>query len=187
MKYQGSERNLRDIAEQFKDKLSKIKICAFDIDGILTNGLIRYDGDEMGFNRCSHTSDGYGLKLLMRAGLKVGVISGGDSLGVIKRYKENLNLDFTYFGSEDKRDAFLNLLEKYNVEADEVLFMGDELFDIPLLKKAGFSATVPNSSYEVQDIVDYVTLRESGHACVREVIDILRYARNIVPEIPDFD
>ena len=63
--------------------------------------------------------------------------------------------------------------------------MGDELFDIPLLKRAGFSA-VPNAGHEVHEAVDYITQRDSGMACAREVIDILRYAKGIEPEIPTF-
>jgi 3-deoxy-D-manno-octulosonate 8-phosphate phosphatase (KDO 8-P phosphatase) len=64
--------------------------------------------------------------------------------------------------------------------------MGDELFDIPLLKKAGFSATVPNTCDDVIGIVDYVTKRESGKGCAREVIDLIRYAQGIFPENEDF-
>ena len=69
---------------------------------------------------------------------------------------------------------------------EEVLYMGDELFDIPLLKRAGFSATVPNAGHEVHESVDYITQRHSGMACAREVIDILRYAKGIEPKIPTF-
>jgi 3-deoxy-D-manno-octulosonate 8-phosphate phosphatase (KDO 8-P phosphatase) len=121
----------------------------------------------------------------MKAGLKVGVITGGNSVSVQKRV-EQLGLNFCYAGNEDKRAAFVDVLKKYNVEADEVLYMGDELFDIPLLKKSGFSATVPNTCEEVLEIVDYVTKRESGKGCAREVIDLVRYAQNIHPENEDF-
>ena len=64
--------------------------------------------------------------------------------------------------------------------------MGDELFDMPLLRKAGFSATVPNTCDEVKEICDYITVRESGKGCAREVIDLVRYAQGIVPENEDF-
>lgn len=70
--------------------------------------------------------------------------------------------------------------------ADEILYMGDELFDIPLLRKAGFSATVPNTCEEVKEVVDYVTIRESGKGCAREVMDLLRYAQGIEPVVEDF-
>lgn len=177
--------NLKEVSKKFEAKLKKIKVVCFDLDGILTDAHVWWASEEVGFNRTFCIYDGYGMKLLMKAGLKVGVITGGNSVSVIKR-TEQLGLDFCYAGNEDKRQAFLDLLSRYNVKADEVLYMGDELFDIPLLKKAGFSATVPNTCQEVLDIVDYVTVRESGKGCAREVIDLVRYAQNIVPDHGDF-
>ncbi len=177
--------NLREIAKKHETKLKKIKVLAFDLDGILTNAHVWWASEEVGFNRTFNIYDGYGLKLLMKAGLKVGVITGGNSVSVQKR-TEQLGVNFCYAGNEDKRSAFLDLLKKYNVEADEVLYMGDELFDIPLLKKAGFSATVPNTCDEVLECVDYVTKRRSGDGCAREVIDLVRYAQGIEPEQENF-
>jgi 3-deoxy-D-manno-octulosonate 8-phosphate phosphatase (KDO 8-P phosphatase) len=178
--------NLKEISQKFSDKLTQIKVALFDVDGILTNGLISWDGEHVGFNRTTHAQDGFGLKMLMDAGIKVGIISGGSSLGVKKRFEDNLGLDFIFLGNEDKRDAYKEIL-KMGFKDHEILYMGDELFDIPLLKRAGFSATVPNASIEVREVVDYITQRPSGKACVREVIDVLRYAKDIRPKILDFD
>lgn len=177
--------SLKDTAKKFEAKLKKIKVVALDLDGILTDSHVWWASEEVGFNRTFCIYDGYGMKVLMKAGIKVGVITGGNSVSVTKRV-EQLGLDFCYAGNEDKRAGFLNLLEKYNVKADEVLYMGDELFDIPILRKAGFSATVPNTCDEVKEMVDYVTIRESGKGCAREVMDLVRYAQNIVPLHEDF-
>lgn len=177
--------SLRETAKKFEEKLKKIKVVAFDLDGILTDGHLWWGGEEVGWNRTFYIYDGYGMKLLMRAGIKVGVITGGDSVSVKKRV-ELLKLDFLYKGSEDKRQAFLDIQKNYNVTPEEILYMGDEYFDIPLLKKAGFSATVPNTGAEVKAVVDYVTIKESGKGCAREVIDLLRYAQNIEPVVEDF-
>lgn len=172
--------SLRATAKRFEEKLKKIKVVCFDLDGILTDSHVWWASEEVGFNRTFCIYDGYGMKTLMKAGLKVGVITGGNSISVTKRV-EQLGLDFCYAGKEDKRSAFLDILSRYNILADEVLYMGDELFDIPLLKKAGFSATVPNCSDEVKEAVDYVTIKESGKGCAREVIDLVRYAQGIEP------
>lgn len=177
--------SLKDTAKKFEDKLKNIKVACFDLDGILTNSLIWWANEEVGFNRTFCIYDGYGMKLLMKSGIRVGVITGGNSISVMKR-TEQLGLDFCYAGNEDKRAAFLDLMKRYDVSASEILYMGDELFDIPLLKKAGFSATVPNTCEEVKEVVDYVTLKESGLGCAREVIDLVRYAQNIGPEHGDF-
>ncbi|MDC1174543.1 HAD hydrolase family protein [Bacteriovoracaceae bacterium] len=172
-------------AKEFKTKIDKIKVCAFDVDGILTDGKVYWSGEEVGWNRSSHTRDGYGLKLLQEAGLKVGIITGGDSLSVVKRYKENLGLDFLYKGNEDKVDAIRDLV-KQGYDPAEIFYMGDELFDIPLLKIAGFSATVEAASPEVLESVDYIAKMPSGEGCVREVIDIIRYAKEISPKLREF-
>jgi 3-deoxy-D-manno-octulosonate 8-phosphate phosphatase (KDO 8-P phosphatase) len=176
---------LKETAKKFEDKLKKIKVVVFDLDGILTDSHIWWASEEVGFNRNFCIYDGYGMKILMKAGLKVGVITGGNSVSVYKR-TDQLGLDFCYAGNEDKRAAFTDLIEKYKVDPSEVLYMGDELFDLPLLRKAGFSATVPNTSDEVKEAVDYVTIRESGKGCAREVIDLVRYAQNIAPMHEDF-
>jgi 3-deoxy-D-manno-octulosonate 8-phosphate phosphatase (KDO 8-P phosphatase) len=172
---------LRETAKKFEDKLKRIKVVVFDLDGILTDAHVWWASEEVGFNRTFCIYDGYGMKVLMKAGLKVGVITGGNSVSVQKRV-EQLGLDFCYAGNEDKREAFRDVLRRYQVDAAEVLYMGDELFDIPLLKKAGFSATVPNTCEEVLAVVDYVTKRESGKGCAREVIDLVRYVQGIFPE-----
>lgn len=176
---------LRDYAEKFKTKLSKIKVCIFDIDGILTDGKISWEGDDVGFNRTTHALDGHGLKMLMEAGIKVGVISGGDSLGVRKRFIDNLKLNFVFLGNEDKRESFKKVLAMGYTD-EEILFMADEFIDLPILKRVGFSATVPNASLEIQEAVDYITHREAGDGCAREVIDIIRYAQNIPLRLLEF-
>lgn len=177
--------SLRETAAKFEAKLKKIKVVCFDLDGILTDAHVWWASEEVGFNRTFNIYDGYGMKVLMKAGLKVGVITGGNSVSVQKR-TEQLGVDFCYAGNEDKREAFKDVMKRYNVSADEILYMGDELFDLPLLRKAGFSATVPNTSDEVKDAVDYITMRESGKGCAREVIDLVRYAQGIVPTNEDF-
>ncbi|MFZ9000574.1 MAG: KdsC family phosphatase [Bacteriovoracaceae bacterium] len=179
-------RDLRAESKRFSEKLKKIKVTLFDVDGILTDGSVYWDGDDLGFNRSTNTLDGYGLKMLRKAGIKVGVITGGNSIGVLKRFKDNLSLDYVFMGNEDKREAFKAVM-KDGYKADEILYMGDEFFDVPLLKKAGFSATVPSASHEIQEVVDYVTERYPGQAPAREVMDLIRYEQGIIPEIPDFE
>jgi 3-deoxy-D-manno-octulosonate 8-phosphate phosphatase (KDO 8-P phosphatase) len=103
------KRDLRAESKKFHAKLSKIKIALFDVDGILTDSKVYWDGDENGFNRCFNTYDGYGLKTLQRAGLKVGIITGGDSIGVKKRF-EGLGVDYLKMGTTDKREGFEEIM-----------------------------------------------------------------------------
>ena len=178
-------RDLRAQAQIHQDKLRQIKVFLTDVDGVLTDGMIHYDGHEVGFNRSFNALDGYGFKLLKMAGIKTGFISGGKSISLNKR-AEYLGLDYFFIGNEDKRHAFNSVL-KDGYQFQEILYIGDDLFDLPLLKKAGFSATVNGAPLELVETVDYITLKKGGDGAVREVIDLLRYARNFEPEIPDFD
>lgn len=172
------EAELKKSALDFETKLRPIKVCLFDCDGILTDGKVYWAGEEVGFNRFFNVLDGYGMKLLMNAGLKVGVITGGNSVGVIKRFEE-LKIDFFYYGNEDKIHAYEEVLKKANVKDHEVLYMGDELFDIPLLKRVGFAATTPHACHEVKDACHYITKRNAGDAAAREVIEMLRFVQKI--------
>lgn len=181
-----SKGELEAVVRKHKDKLQKIKVCAFDVDGVLTDGKVWWAGEEVGWNRATDTRDGYGLVLLKRLGYKVGVITGGNSLSIKKRFEDNLKLDFVFAGNEDKREAYKKLLEM-GYDKTEILYMGDEHFDMPLLKVTGFSATVANASFEVKEVVDYVTSCRGGEGAAREVIDLLRFACDIAPQIPEFE
>lgn len=174
--------NLKEIAIQYEKKLKKIKVALFDVDGVLSDSKVFWSGEECGYNRFFHTQDGYGLKVLMKAGLKVGIITGGNSLGVKKRFTD-LGLDYIKMGNEDKRASFEEILKDSGVLEEEVLYMGDEFFDLPILKRVGFSATPPHASCEIRESVDYISHREGGEGCVREVIDLVRHAQDITPEI----
>lgn len=174
--------DFRSLAAKYEKKLKKIKVALFDVDGVLTDGKIYWSGQEVGWNRVFHTSDGFGLKMLKTAGCKVGVITGGASMGVKKRFQELLDLDFFYFGSENKIPAFEEVLIKANVTPEEVLYMGDEFFDLPLLRQVGFSATTKLASIEIQESVDYIAHRDPGQGCAREVIDLLRLAQGWIPK-----
>lgn len=173
---------LKEISKPYHTKLAKIKLALFDVDGILTDGKLYWAGEEVGFNRFFHARDGYGLKMLKEAGVTVGIITGGDSLGVEKRFK-GLGIEHIHMGNEDKRASFEEVVKKVGVDKSEVLYMGDEFFDLPILTQVGFSATVPEASIEIQEQVDYVTHVAAGMGAAREVIDMLRFSRNFVPKI----
>lgn len=186
MRTQENLEDFKKLSKKYAEKLIPIKLFLLDADGILTNGLIFYQGEEVGFNRYFHVSDGYILKVLQKLGIHVGVISGGDHIALRKRL-EDLGIKDFYLGNEDKRTAYLDIQKKLDLKDEEILYMGDELFDTPLMKRVGFSATVPHAPLEVVEIADYQTNKKAGEGAVREVADLLRYAKDLYPEIPDFD
>jgi 3-deoxy-D-manno-octulosonate 8-phosphate phosphatase (KDO 8-P phosphatase) len=180
-----SNLNLKITAKKFQKKLKKIKLFLTDCDGVMTNGQIFWVSKEAGWSRFFHSLDGYGLKCLQKAGIEIGVISGGKSEG-LKQRCQGLGIDHIYLGDEDKRSAYLEILDKTGLKDDQVLYIGDDLFDLPILERVGFSAAVPNSVIEVHEMVDYVTVKEGGLGAVREVCDLVRYAQGIKSEVTTF-
>ncbi len=181
------ERNLPDLKAlswKYHIELKRIKVFLTDVDGILTDGRVYYAGAEVGFNRWFHIRDGYGFKILQNAGIKVGFISGGKSVGLEKR-AEILKLDYVFLGNEDKRGAYQKVLSD-GYKDEEICYLGDEFFDIPLLKRAGFSASVYTASPEVKEASMYICHTEPGMGVAREVIELIRHAQNIVPKVIDF-
>ncbi len=178
--------DLRSLAQTHSQKLKRIKVALFDVDGIMTDGLVQFQGGEVVYNRSFHTRDAYGLKILKAAGIKTGIITGGSSIVIERWFQDYADVDYLFKGNEDKRDAYLQVL-KDGFRDEEILYMGDEFIDWPLLKRAGFSATVPEAGTEFLEMVDYVTHEAGGRGAAREVIDMLRYAQGIIPKVPLFD
>ena len=155
-------------------KLKKIKLFISDVDGVLTNGKIFWS-ENSGWTRIFSVKDGYGLKLLSRLGIELAIISGASSRDLKERAKL-FSISHLYLGSEDKIIPYQDLREKTGYKDDEFSYIGDELFDIPVLRKVGLSATVSDAPKEVKKEVDYITKHRGGEGAVRELVDMLRYA-----------
>ena len=169
----GSQKLLQ--TKEMIERMKKIKLLLLDVDGVLTDGSIFWlEGH--GFTRMFNIKDGYGLKILMAAGVEVGIISGGKSRDVEVR-AEFLKLQHVYLGDENKMIALNKIMEVTKFKPEEIAFMGDELFDIPVLETVGFSATVPHAVDEVKAVVHYVTEQRGGWGAVREVADAIRKTR----------
>ncbi len=167
--------------KDIQSRLKKIKILILDVDGVMTDGRVFWlEGH--GWTRHFHVKDGYGLKILMKAGIQVAVISGGESKDVRTRM-EFLKIPYVFLGDEDKVKALEKIMQATGFTADQMAFMGDDLFDIPVLEKVGFSATVPHAVDEVKSRSHYVTESNGGWGAVREVADAIRRAQGLGPYI----
>ena len=169
------------IAQNLKDRLLKIKLVLIDNDGVLTDGRIVYGdyGDELKF---FDVQDGFGMVLLRRAGFPVVIISGKKSRINQRRAKE-LEVSRIFQKATDKLKVYEKLIKKHKVSAEEVLFIGDDLIDLPVLRRVGFAAAVSNAVPDVKEAVHYVTERAGGRGGVREVIDLLLKAQGKWEEI----
>lgn len=154
-----------------EEKAKKVKLLIMDVDGVLTDGRIIYanSGDELKF---FDVSDGMGLSLWSRAGLKSAILTAKKSKVVSKR-SQTMHVDRVYQNAFRKLEVFEKILIDFNVLPEEVCFMGDDVVDIPVLRRVGFAVCVPNAVLEVKNQVHYITEREGGRGAVREVIDVI--------------
>lgn len=162
-------------------KLSKIKMVIADVDGVLTDGNITIDhtGNEL---KTFNARDGSGIKFLQRVGIKFAIISGRHSFAVNIRAKE-LSVKDVYQDSKKKIEVYEKIVSDHNLKDEEVCYIGDDLVDIPVMRKVGFSVGVADAVKEVCEIADYVTYALGGKGAVREVIEKIIKAQGKWDEI----
>jgi 3-deoxy-D-manno-octulosonate 8-phosphate phosphatase (KDO 8-P phosphatase) len=166
--------------EALKQRVSRLSVMIFDIDGTLTDGRIFWVPNS-GWTQMYSVRDGMGIKRLQEAGLEVAAISGGDSLSAQMRM-QSLGIQHVHFGSVDKVAHFERLLGILQVKAEACGYMADELVDLPLLRAVGFSAAPPEAPDEVRAAVHLVSQRPAGHGAAREVCEfILRHRKPLAP------
>ena len=153
-----------------------IRLAAFDVDGVLTEGRLQFSGageDTKVFD----TLDGHGLKELAAAGVELAIISGRGS-PALERRAANLGITRLHQGVSDKAAVFEHMLATMGIGATEVAFMGDDLPDIPVLKRCGLAITVPSAPLAVRLASHLVTRRAGGRGAVREACDLILLARS---------
>ncbi|MBN2190230.1 MAG: HAD-IIIA family hydrolase [Candidatus Aureabacteria bacterium] len=154
-----------------EEKLKKIKVVVLDVDGVMTDGSVIISSDGVETKKFC-VLDGTGIKMLIRNGIKVAIISGRDSECTKIRAKE-LGIDMIFTGVKKKMDAFLKLKEELKVKDEAICVIGDDLMDIPLMKSAGVSVSVPSAPEYVKARANYVTKTHGGSGAVREFADML--------------
>ena len=167
--------------ESLREKLQHIKILIMDVDGVMTDGriIINDDGRE---TKNFDVRDGHGIKLVQRYGIEVVLLTGRQS-EVVKHRANELGIKEVHQKIFNKKEVFVEILQKNNLNADQAAFIGDDIIDIPVLKEAGFSATVADAIDIVKKTVDYVTKNKGGRGAVREVCEMLLQAQGRWPEI----
>jgi len=157
------------------EKAKSIRLLILDVDGVMTNGLIYYGANNTelkGF----HIHDGLGIKLLQKSGITIAVISGKNSPATAARLAE-LNIELAYLGHEDKIHAYEELKQKLQVTDSQIAYMGDDLPDLPLLRRAGFAISVPQAPEYIKQHIDYITKKTAGQGAVREACEFIMQAQ----------
>jgi 3-deoxy-D-manno-octulosonate 8-phosphate phosphatase (KDO 8-P phosphatase) len=152
-----------------------IKIAIFDVDGVMTDGslFLTDSGEEI---KAFHVLDGHGLKMLKQSGVELAIITSRTSRSVERR-AQNLEIAHLYQGSHDKLATFLSLLETLDLQPRDAAYMGDDLIDLPVLRRAGLAVTVPGAPDLVKQHVHHVTKAAAGHGAVRECCELIMAAQ----------
>ena len=155
--------------KNYKELLKEITTFILDVDGVLTNGkiLVTSKGKML---REMNTKDGFIIKYALDKGFKIFIISGGTNKGVKERLKD-LGIKEIFLGEFTKKDTYEKLIKKYNLKKDEIVYMGDDIPDIPVMKKIGVPCCPNDAVPDVKQISIYISKKNGGQGCVRDIIE----------------
>lgn len=151
------------------DKFNAVRAFILDVDGVMTDNTVQVteNGEQL---RTMSIRDGLGLKIALKNGFPVCIITGGRSQGVVKRLA-GLGVEHIYSGVEDKWPVFQQFLQTFGLKASEICYMGDDLPDLPILRKVVLSCCPQDAVPEVLDICDYISPLSGGRGCARDVME----------------
>ncbi len=159
------------------EKLKRIKLLLLDVDGVMTDGGIIYNdhGEEIKKFSCR---DGFGLRILMDAGIDVGIVTGRKS-GVLLHRCKNLGISLIFDGIIEKGSVLEPVLQQTRIGSEEIAFMGDDLIDLPLMKRVGLAVTVADAHETVLEHAHLITCAKGGAGAVREVCEAILKAKGL--------
>lgn len=158
------------------ERARRVKLIAFDVDGVMTDGtlFLADDGQEYkGFN----SLDGHGLKMLKGSGVELAIITGRTSR-VVEHRAANIGITHLYQGAHDKLAIYHELLGKLGIRPEQTAYMGDDVVDLPVMRRAGLAITVPAAPELVKAHSHYITTRAAGQGAVREACEWMMRAQN---------
>lgn len=155
--------------ENFKQKLTRVKTLLFDVDGVLTNGqvFLMENGEVL---RNLNSKDGFALRLAAKKGYRIGVITAGSSQ-MIKKTLEGFGVQDVFLSQHDKLQCYKDFINEHSLNEDEILYMGDDLPDYEVMQRVGVATCPYNSAHEIKEICIYISSRNGGEGCVRDIIE----------------
>jgi 3-deoxy-D-manno-octulosonate 8-phosphate phosphatase (KDO 8-P phosphatase) len=175
------------ISPAVRKRASRIKVLLMDVDGTMTDGsvtlLSQVDGTALEI-KTFDAHDGQGLTLAHTSGLRTGCITGRESAALLRRAHE-MKMEFIYMKQPVKTPAYEEILSKAGVSDNEVAFVGDDLPDIPLLRRTGLAVAVGEAVPEVKKVAHYTTKALAGHGAIREAVEVILRSKGIWEEMID--
>jgi len=168
---------LENYSNEVVDRAKKIKLLLLDVDGVMSDGRLIYTnyGDEM---KNFDVNDGLGIFLVKRAGLKCVILTAMAS-HIVKRRAKELRIDKVYHNFHYKIKALDKIKQSFKVDADQICFVGDDLIDIPVLRRVGLAVCPPNAMRGIREVVHLVTQNNGGRGAVREVCELILHAQGL--------
>ena len=158
------------------ERARAVRLAIFDVDGVMTDGTVYFGAQGEAF-KAFNILDGHGVKLLQKAGLATAILSGRQSEAVARRGAELAIAHVIQGAGDDKVPAFERLLAKLCLGAEACSFMGDDVQDLPVMRRCGFAVAVANAVEEVKAAAHYVTRASGGKGAVREFCDLVLHAQ----------
>lgn len=160
------------------ERARRIRLVIFDVDGVLTDGGLLFDADGREY-KVFHSRDGHGMKMLQACGIGVGVITGRNSAAVAHRMA-GLGVSHVYQGQVDKLPAFRDLLETAGMAPAEVAVVGDDVVDLPMMRRAGLAVAVQDAHDLVRTHAHWITRKPGGRGAAREVCELILDAQDLL-------
>ena len=154
-----------------REKAARVKLLLLDVDGVLTDGRIAYDA-EGGETKACYVRDGHGIKMLREAGVEVGIVTGRRSAVVEIRARE-LGIALVHQGVSDKVAVWCAISLDRRLEPEATAYVGDDVQDVPLMRRVGFAAAAADAEAGVLATAPYVAARPGGHGAVRDIADFI--------------
>ncbi len=167
--------------KQLDETARRIKLLILDVDGVLTDGSIILDNEGNEF-KAFHVRDGHGIKMLTRTGIKVAIITGRQS-NVVERRAKELGITEVYQKYHNKNEAYEDLKGKLSIKDEEIAYIGDDIVDLPLMKRVGLSIAVADAAEEIKPYASIITRNKGGRCAVREITDYILKAKGLMEKI----
>lgn len=162
--------------QTLQEKAKKIRLVIFDVDGVLTSGELIYNSH--GIERKEfHVHDGQGMKLLQKSGVEIGIITTCTS-EAIKRRMQDLQIAHVYQGQIEKLHAYEDLKQKLQLSDEHIAYVGDDLPDLPILRRVGLAISVANAPKIIKEHATWITQKEGGKGAAREVCELIMHAQD---------
>lgn len=157
------------------ERARAVKLIVFDVDGVMTDGSLYFSDDGQEY-KSFNSLDGHGLKMLKSTGVELAIITGRTSQVVMHRAR-NLGITHLHQGAHDKLAVYRQLLQDVDLPPEQTAYMGDDVVDLPVMRRAGLAVTVPAAPDLVKAHSHHITRREAGHGAVREVCELIMRAQ----------